>query len=273
MVARKYPAQVDHRTGSRHTERKLMTNIHGFDRAWPTSPNNPTLSDAYVDVWRLSLDVNAEILQRATPVLSDAERQRAQRLRCDIRRNRFISRHAALRTILSRYVGTTSQQLRFNTNVHGKPHLKTDVDLRFNTSHSGAMALVAVTRGHELGIDIECLTRDVAANRLARRFFSPAEADVIERFKGRAAISAFFACWTLKEAYVKARGMGLTMGLNSFEVSIDPLEPVSLLRADDDPENVSRWSLSHLVPGDGYLGALAVEGRDVGTRQWHYASR
>lgn len=250
-----------------------MSDTHGLETLWPAGPEALELGPAGVDVWRISLAVDNDRLQHDTGLLSPSEQQRAKRYRVDVHRHRFIVRRAALRTILSRYLDAAPNELSFETNTHGKPHLATPSDVRFNASHSGSLGLVGVARGRELGIDIERLDRKVELIRLARRFFSSAEAEIIARFQGAAAVAAFFACWTRKEAYVKARGVGLTMGLESFEVSIDPLEPAALLRSDDDPANTRRWWMAHLAPSAEYFGAIAAEGPKLAIRHWQLGNR
>jgi len=247
-----------------------MNEAPGAEIQWPIGPARPALGDRNVDVWRIDLSRDDRQLQRDARLLCEQEQDRARRFQFDVHRHRFVARRAALRVILGRYVGTAAQDLRFETSGHGKPRLAGDATLQFNVSHSALMGLVAVARRREVGVDIESLDRDVKRERLARRFFCAAEADAIEQYRDNDAVSAFFACWTRKEAYVKARGMGLAMGLETFEVSVDLLEPATLLRTDDDPRNRDRWTMAHLVPGAGYLGALASGGRDIDLRLWHF---
>ncbi len=241
--------------------------------SWPEGPLHPSMTADAVDVWRIELGRNAGDLQRDARLLSTDEEARAGRFRFDTHRHRFIARRAALRRILGRYLHAPPADLHFQTNRHGKPRLESSSPVRFSASHTHDLALVAVAERHELGVDIERLDRAVELQRLARRFFAPAEADVIAGCEGAAAVAAFFACWTRKEAYVKARGVGLSMGLDTFEVAIDPAAPVALLRTDDDPAQRRRWSMFHLEPGAGYCGALTVEGADPSIRRWRFADR
>jgi len=237
---------------------------------WPAGPQTPVLRSNQVDVWRVDLAPDADQLQRDRAMLGPEEETQAQRYRFDMHRHRFIARRAARRRILGRYLHVPGSELRFVTKLHGKPHLADATEVSFNTSHSASMALIAVGKQRDLGIDVESLDRVVEPDRLAHRFFAPAEAEVITQLKGEDARVAFFTCWTRKEAYVKARGKGLAMGLKTFEVSIDPPEPAELRRTDDDPQNRTRWTMWHLVPDAGYLGALASNGRPTEPRRWRF---
>jgi 4'-phosphopantetheinyl transferase len=95
---------------------------------------------------------------------------------------------------------------------------------------------------------------------LAERFFSPREAAVLRSLPPEMRREAFFHCWTRKEAYIKANGKGLSLPLDQFDVSLHPDEPAALLATHHDPVEARRWLLRSLHPGEGYVGALAVEG-------------
>jgi 4'-phosphopantetheinyl transferase len=129
--------------------------------------------------------------------------------------------------------------------------------LRFNSSHSGKLALFAVARDREVGIDVEWIRPEIAKESVPERFFCPNEVSELRALPARLQAAAFFQCWTRKEAYVKARGEGFRMSLNSFEVSSDSVVT--------DDKN-SNWSLQSFVPADGYVAALAAEGQDCRAR-------
>jgi 4'-phosphopantetheinyl transferase len=178
-----------------------------------------------------------------------------------------------LREILARYLGTPSSDFRFCQNAHGKPALSPGsglVDLRFNISHSHGLALFAFTLGREVGVDVEYILPSRSEGRLAERFFSPREVVALRSLPDSAQPEAFFHCWTRKEAYIKARGGGLSISLASFTVPIDSNLCTHLpITAHDGPE-AGRWWLRPLAPGEGFVGAVAVEGADwsLGLWQW-----
>src|SRR5262249_50978106 len=129
---------------------------------------------------------------------------------------------------------------------------------------------IAVTRGREVGVDLERVRAEVATEEIAARYFSAREVRTLMALPPPLRPDAFFRCWTRKEAYLKATGAGLSLDLNRFDVSLKPGEPAALLATRDDPAEVRRWSLEHLVPGPGFVGALAAEGhrRNVWCGDW-----
>src|SRR5207244_11453763 len=122
----------------------------------------------------------------------------------------------------------------------------------------------------EVGIDLEYIRAEVADEPIAERFFASREIAALIGLPAPLRAEGFFNCWTRKEAYIKARGEGLTIPLDAFEVSLAPEEPAALLRVDSDPAEASRWSLQALAPGPGYVAAIAVEGRDWQLRCWEW---
>ncbi len=231
-------------------------------------PGLPLERDA-VHVWHAGLSLPPDQLERLRQALSADERERAARFVFAKDRDRFVAARGILRDILGNYLGQPGGALRFEYGPYGKPALAGEPrGLRFNVSHSGDLALVAVTRGQEIGIDVEAVRPERADEQLARRFFSPREVAALLALPEAERGAAFFACWTRKEAYIKARGDGLSIPLDAFDVSLAPGEACALLRASgDDP---ARWALRALDTGPGYAAALAVEGHGwrLSTRRW-----
>lgn len=182
----------------------------------------------------------------------------------------FVAGRATLRAILSRYVGGAPATLQVAAGDHGKPFLVGGDDLRFNLSHTGSVALYAVARGREVGIDVERLDRRVPCLRLARRFFSPEENDQLRSLPEALRRPAFFAGWVRKEALVKAWGLGLSAPLDRFDVCLLPDWPPQLLEVRGRPGEADRWSLLDVDAGEGHAAALAVEGQagHVTVRAW-----
>lgn len=208
-----------------------------------------------MDVWRVRLS-------STTPnetTLSEDERQRSSRFHFDKDRNRFIIAHASLRDILARYLHCEPQQISFSTNEFGKPFLP-DHEIEFNLSHSGDYALIAVTRGRSVGVDIEQIRMDIEIENLASRYFSTGEVFELMGLPPHGRVVGFFNCWTRKEAYVKARGPGLSLPLDGFDVSLAPNEPAVLRATRPDPDEATRWSLHSIFVDRDYVGALVIEG-------------
>ena len=211
------------------------------------------------------LDQGASTLHDMEQILSTEERDRAQKFYFEEDRRHYMMARGTLRVILSRYLDTEPSQLRFRTNRYGKPSLASPSGeewLNFNVSHSGGIALYAVAHGRKVGIDLERIREDVSHELLTKRFFSPREYDVLQALPAEVKNRAFFDCWTRKEAYIKARGEGLTAPLRRFDVSLEPGEPARLLNSELHPDDVSRWSLQEITVAHGYAAAVAVEGHD-----------
>jgi 4'-phosphopantetheinyl transferase len=221
-----------------------------------------------VDVWRISLTDLPDSVQGAEFSLSAEESQRASRFRFDADRQRFITSHTALRDILSSYLNCPQEQINFTVGEYGKPSVTSDLNLDFNLSHSGDFALIAVARRHKVGVDVEHFRLDLEIEKIARRFFSEAENAELMNLPSEQRSTGFFNCWARKEAYIKAHGFGLSLPLDSFDVSLTPDEPMLLRATRPDAHEASRWTLISLDVHPEYAGATAVNGRDLEFRFW-----
>lgn len=241
-------------------------------QVWHDAPELLTLPDDEAHIWRADLEQAPRTLETLYSILSPDEQERASRFFFQIDREHFVVARSALRIILSRYVDLSPRHLRFTLNRYGKPSLShaRSADLRFNVSHSYGLGLYVIARGRDVGIDIEHVRDDLASLEIAERFFSQTEVLVLQALPPSLRPTAFFNCWTRKEAYVKARGDGLSHPLDRFTVSLAPGAPALLLSTDDDPSEASRWSLTELFPREGYRAALAVEGTTPLLRYWQW---
>lgn len=240
--------------------------------AWAMPPSPLCLPHGEVHVWRIPL-VSSPGTVRGAEWLSADERDRAARFRFPHLRERFIAGRAALRAILARYTGVCPERLRFRYGARGKPALADDSSLvapRFNLSHSGDLALFAVARDRELGVDLEHIRPLSDRENVMRLFFSEAEQAEHRSVTAELRERSFFVGWTRKEAYIKARGEGMALALDRFAVSLDPTAPATLLHVADEPDEPARWALRDLRPGQGYAAALAVEGHDWNLRCWQW---
>ena len=236
------------------------------------------LAEDDVHVWQADLDLPAAQVQRLERALAPDELARADRFRAAEVRARFVVTRGALRDILGRYLGLAPEQVRFGYGPAGKPLLAAEQGsreaggrrLEFNLAHSGGVALFAVARGRRVGVDVELIRPNVPHDRLAARFFSPQEQAQLRALPAEAQLEAFFACWTRKEAFVKARGEGLALGLTRFAVSVAAGGPAALLHTAFDPDEAGRWALQDLAPRPGYAAALAVEGRGWQLTCWRW---
>jgi 4'-phosphopantetheinyl transferase len=224
---------------------------------WRGANISAGLNTGEVHVWLLRLDLPPRNLAELRHILNDQERQRAARFHFEGDSHRFIAAHGQLRILLGRYLAREPGTVAFQESRSGKPCLGGDPGrLRFNLSHSGERALLAVALGREIGVDIERIDREVCLHEIAQRFFSPAEQCSLLACPKEEQREAFFRCWTRKEAFVKAHGEGLSFGLDQFSVSLNPAAAL-LLEIGGDTDEAARWQLHHLEPAPGYVGAVA----------------
>jgi medium-chain acyl-[acyl-carrier-protein] hydrolase len=236
-------------------------------RPWPISTIVPPIAENEVHVWNVDLKENVEKICRLERLLCADERERAARFHFQRDRERFIVGRGALRCIVGNYLKREPAEIALCYNSNGKPILNrtaADIDLRFNLAHSGDQALIALAVGRSLGVDLEQIRPDVECAELAERYFSPRESAALLALPATERVPAFFACWARKEAYVKAQGLGLSLPLDQFSVSLD--EPARLLSTEHNPAELERWELHELLPAPGYVGALAVEGAGLRVR-------
>jgi 4'-phosphopantetheinyl transferase len=226
----------------------------------------PSLARGDVHVWRADLARLAAQTQELTDVLSPDELERIARFRFERDRRRFALSRAALRIILGLYLGSKPESVRFTHNSFGKPMVDAaDArgPLHFNASHSHELALYAFSAEHEVGVDVEHIRAEFASEDVAARFFSRREVEALRGAAPELRARAFFDCWARKEAYVKARGEGLSYPLDKFAVSLAPGETAALLCDELAPEETPQWLIAELCPADGYAAALAVRSREV----------
>ena len=199
-------------------------------------------------------------------LLSADERERASRFHFDRDRNVYVTVRGRLRRILGGLLGRRPSDLTFAYGRQGKPSLPDDA-LEFNVSHAGGRGMIAVARDRRLGVDLEPTEEAAGARRrspgfeveLARRFFSPHEREELARLPAEARRAAFYRGWTRKEAFIKADGRGIAIGLDAFAVSLEEGK-AELLWTAWDPEEARRWTLRPLRAAPGFEAALAVEG-------------
>jgi 4'-phosphopantetheinyl transferase len=212
-----------------------------------------------VDIRWLALDlIEAEdrpILER---MLDAAERERAGRFRFERDRNAYIAAHALVRGMLSGLVRRHPSEWRFTANTHGKPDLVPDAavpPLHFNISHTRGLVAVAMTIENDIGLDVETLEAGRLSMDMASRFFVATEVDYLVRLPAERQQEALFAFWTLKEAYIKAVGLGLSVPLDAFSFVLDPLAVSFSARHPDSPAN---WLFRRFAPSPVHVMALAL---------------
>jgi 4'-phosphopantetheinyl transferase len=219
-----------------------------------------------VELWAIELEVSDAMLERIVEDLSPDEQARARQFVFQRDRRRFQVARSFLRRLLSAYSDVPINQLHLNYGPRGKPgvDLNGPKMLQFNVAHSGEMAVLAITSGMQVGVDLEEVRPIADALEIARSTFSRKEFEALERMPDNERHNGFLRCWTRKEAYVKALGEGLHLALDSFDVSVAPESDadIALERSD------GHWSLHHFEPSSGYIGALAIGGRAHRMKGW-----
>jgi 4'-phosphopantetheinyl transferase len=201
------------------------------------------------------VDLDAPMAPRAN-VLSPDEQARADMMKHEGARNGFERTRIALRLILSACTGVEPARLPIVIDSRGKPGLGLPDAPFFNVSHAGGVALVAVTRAGPVGVDIEFVRPAPRLDDIATRFFAPGEAAALRALPAARRLDAFYACWTRKEAFVKAQGSGLANSLAGFEVSVAPGEPARLVSIVDGAANEA--ALHAFRPLANAWGAICV---------------
>ncbi|MGD1000435.1 MAG: 4'-phosphopantetheinyl transferase superfamily protein [Candidatus Brocadiia bacterium] len=240
---------------------------------WTPPPDNPVPDESEVHVWRASLRREASKIPSLLQLLSEDERSKAARFSLQEVREQFIVGRAILRGILGRYLHVEPERVQFNYGPHGKPAVAPECGgegISFNMSDSYGLAIFAVARRRQVGIDLERVRSDVPCERMAKRFFAEAELKAFLALPADQRQKGFFNCWTRKEAYLKAIGIGLSFPLKNVAVSLAPCEPAAILAIQGDPGQAGQWSLTALHPDPAYSAALAAEGRECRLRFWQW---
>ena len=233
------------------------------EEVWQTPTAELTFPSDRIDVWRVCLDPCEQPDRDLRGILVPDELARAARFHFERDRGRYIRGRATLRILLGRYLETPPAEIRFQYEHNGKPEIalpKESRGLRFNVSNSGGLALIAIGSGIAIGVDIEKARPMPDLLDIARRFFSAREIQALLAVSENKRQEAFFACWTRKEAFLKATGFGLSYPLSGFAVSVDPDGPAELCQAGEDGNAAGHWSLTDIRVGKEFRGALAWEG-------------
>ena len=224
------------------------------------SQSDLVLNEGELHLWRAGLDLTDEELAPLVRVLSPDELDRATRFHFTRDRRRFMAARGVLRSVIAGYLRRPAHEISFVYGSRGKPALANG-DLQFNLAHSGGLAIIGLTRSGQLGVDVERIRPLEDMMQLVNSFFSPLECQELTALPPEAQQSAFFACWTRKEAYVKAMGDGLAMPLDQFDMPVVSSEPPRLLHVDVMSNETTSWSLWDVPLEAGYVGSVAFAGQ------------
>ncbi len=234
--------------------------------SWPAPREAVRLEYNEIHVWCAALGEFASELARLHALLSSSESAKAERFRFAKDRNHFVARRGILRGILSRYLEQSPSEIDFRHGRFGKPEVNGDFvrgNLQFSVSHSGDLALYAVTRACAIGVDVEHIRPFPQFEEIASRFFSSNERGVLMALRPEQQTDGFFACWTRKEAFLKATGQGIGEDLAKVEVTLTPWDDPEFLSIKGEPRARAEWQLRSFSPAPGYLAALAFARHDL----------
>lgn len=209
--------------------------------------------------WWLPQQADAATLRAWHEELSAEEQARAARFHSDVDRHAYVAAHALLRCMLAEAGGLPGPAWRFVEGPAGKPELAPEHGmpwLRFNLSHTRNLVACAVTATDDVGLDVEDLGRREAGAGIAERFFAPSEAAMIAALPREERHEAFLRIWTLKEAFVKATGEGIAMGLENFGFTLG--EPPALAFAPASTGPVAAWRFLQIKPTPANILAVAL---------------
>ena len=212
-----------------------------------------------VHLWLARCDdiVDPVLLARYSQLMSEAEIERQQRYRFERDRHRDLIARALVRTTLSRYAAIPATEWRFHKGGHGKPEIEAPpLPLRFNLSHSKDRVVCAVALHHDVGVDVEYTERRNDVLAIARHYFSPREIEDLFAKPEQHQREAFFDYWTLKEAYIKARGEGISLGLAKFSFLLQQ-QAIAISFAPGFDDDVADWQFKLYRPETDYRMALA----------------
>lgn len=243
------------------------------DPCWRPPPANRSECGDDIHIWRASLELPELLLGKLSSYLSRDEEERSSRYKFQVDKDRFVGARGILRAILSPYVDADPRSVEFEYGNHGKPAVKrAGLELRFNVAHSHDLALYAIASKREIGVDVEHVRSVTDADEIVERYFTSAENAVYRALSKNQRPEAFFRIWTLKEAYLKALGSGLTQRpLNSFEISLPETRPPGTPQLERISRRNGSWSFYTLTPRRGYVAAVAVDGPIRSIRFWDWS--
>ena len=236
---------------------------------WQQTPESLNLSSDHIDLWLCQLKDLSSDINEFYILLSDDERDRADKLKIEDKRRQYIITRGTLRRRLALLANIDPEDFVFEYLKHGKPVLVSDArftDITFNISHSNNLALIAISQKQSIGIDIEKINRQSDPRPLVTRFFSQAEQSEFNALPEMIKAKAFCACWTRKEAFIKAIGDGVTYGLDKFDVSVDPEIQTSKITLNKPSKET--WSALNLPINDEYMACLVSNTDKINVRCW-----
>lgn len=241
-----------------------------FHNIWQPTPDSLKISHENIDIWLCELKKLSNNIDEFYSVLSEDEQEHTEKLKIEDKRQQYIITRGSLRKYLGLLTETDPAVFKFKYLKHGKPVLEESsqyADISFNVSHSNDIALIAISRKRNIGIDVEIINHETDHQALVTRFFSKAEQSEFNNCSASTKAKAFCACWTRKEAFIKAIGDGVAYGLDTFDIEVDPelQQPeINLHKA-----STETWSALNLAINDDYMACLVSNTDTINVRCWY----
>ena len=238
---------------------------------WPLAPEPIRLQPGQVHLWAAAMNEFVDQAPKLGLLLSPAEQVTAHKFKFARDRNRYLIRRGLLRLLLSRYLQQLPAAIEFQHGAYGKPEIKNHASgapLFFNTSHSADIAVCAITSAGPVGVDIERTRTIPDIQKIARRYFRPRETETLMALPAESRLQAFYACWTRKEAFLKATGEGIAESLAKVEVTLAPRDPPAVVSLTGNPRAHEQWRLQPFSPAPGYLGCIAYKHAQLALSHW-----
>ncbi len=236
--------------------------LDSLNHSWSPAPPKIELTSKEIHLWLAPLESMAPYIGFLQSTLAPDEMERAEHFHYTKDRNCYIATHGLLRKILSRYINISPERIRFQYNIHGKPYLKplhNKAELQFNMSHSFDFALYGIAYNDEIGIDIEQISPIPEIDKLMDDYFTVEEKSHFKMLSLNDRIEKFFRYWTLKEAYMKAKGRGLDLSVSQVEVQEESGKFIGLIDVKEKSKETSHWSIYSLSPAAGYAAAAVTK--------------
>jgi len=240
-----------------------------WKNTWQKTPDRLSLSEDHVDIWICDLKQVSGDINNFYSILSEDERDRADKLKVEDKKQQYIITKGTLRQRLGLLTNIEPEDFVFEYLKHGKPVIANKhqcADITFNVSHSHDLALIAIAQKRSIGIDIEKINRESNHQALMTRFFSMAEQSEFQCIPEADRAKAFCACWTRKEAFIKAVGDGVIYGLDKFDVTVDPENQTPEINLHKSSNET--WSAINLPINDEYMACLASNRVSLRVRCW-----
>jgi 4'-phosphopantetheinyl transferase len=225
---------------------------------WSTPPPVLALRNNQVHLWKIDFSTHCRHEEDFVSLLSEDEKIRANKFKFNKDRLTYIIAKTILRKLIGSYTKLDPKEIQFNYNKQSKPFIDSEIDLKFNLSHSGQKIIIGFTLNYDIGVDVEYNKRQIEIAEISKRFFSVKESTILMQLSKEDQQAAFYNCWTRKEAFIKAKGGGLSIPLDQFEVTLALGDRPELKIIKWDQNDVVNWNLKAFNCDSDYTGAVIV---------------